>query len=121
MRKLNLLTVMLSSFILSGCIEDKLPKCDSREVKKILTQIEDSSQRTLISSVTSIPGIKQVNFNKKDNIRYCRASVILSEYGGRKSAGIEYKISWDSSSDSLFRKGFIVEITKILDFSELLK
>ena len=99
MKKL-LLTTLLGSVVLTGCCDAMHPKCDSKDTKKLLTQIITQQGRGQISYV----GISdQLTLNEdKEGKRYlCQANVSLASMGGA-SFPVQYSVFWDKVNKDKF-------------------
>lgn len=110
MKRLNMLIIILFSFLLSGCLEPKLPKCDNKDVQKILRQMKSENQSLFIVGFNSIVKEKfqQLQFDRESKIRLCKAAVYFSDH---KMGWIYYKIFWNVLSEDDLKKEFFVEVT----------
>lgn len=102
MKKLVIfISVFLSSFILSGCLNPELPKCDDKEVKSLLGQIlndvfkEEGEDTRFIDS----KNVSEKGFNKEKKIRVCSADIMASD---GSEARFIYNIQWENEEKGLY-------------------
>lgn len=114
MKNLKFLALPLSVFLLTGCLDPKLPKCDSKEATSLLIQTANRSLAALGSSdkVVSLKNVKEITFNKDLEIRVCKTDIISSNAG---TGWLSYKIYWSGKQSRAERMSsqaeFFVEIT----------
>lgn len=112
MKKLKFLVLPLSALLLTACLEPKLPKCDSREVKSLVTRIIKDNLNSPISHLimVKLDDIKEISFNKDPARRECRTNVEIPNKG---EGWISYKIYWNGSKyeRTVSKAEFLVEIT----------
>lgn len=115
MKKLSLLTVLLYSFSLTGCLDPTLPKCDSKETKELFFKIVNDSLKGLGRSeqLVSLKNVEEIAFNKQSQIRVCKTDVVLSNAG---TGWATYKIYWGKENNSKYEKMFYVEIIETGDY-----
>lgn len=114
MKNLKFLALPLSVLLLTGCLEPKLPKCDSKEAKSLLIEAANRSLNSLGSSekVVSLKNVKQITFNEELNIRVCKTDFISSN---ANTGWFSYKVYWSGKQSKYERMTskaeFFVEIT----------
>lgn len=105
-RCLYFIGVSALSVLLSGCLENSLPKCDAKETTQLFADIitkglkEDGYDVKYISA----DDIKEIGFNKEKDIRVCQVNVLYSD--GDKER-VTYNVYW---SDLKKKDYFYVEI-----------
>ena len=103
-------STLLSSFVLSGCFNPELPKCDDKEVKSLLGQIfndsfkEDGDDTRFIDS----KNVSEKGFNKEKKIRVCSADVMVSD---GSEARVIYNVQWQNEKKGVYE-------VKVVNFEE---
>lgn len=115
MKLIKLLALPLSAFLLTGCLEPKLPKCDDKETQQSLFQVinqalKESGEK---EQLVSLKDIEQVAFNDKTQIRVCKTDTIMSN---AEQGWVTYKIYWGRTLKKGLEKEFFVEITDAGDY-----
>lgn len=102
MKKLTfLVSTIIATFLLSGCLTQDLPKCDDKDVKSLLSQIinesleENGEEAKFISS----NNIREKGFNKENKIRVCSADIMYSD--ATKESAV-YNIKWKNEKKSIY-------------------
>lgn len=113
MKKLSISIVLLSTFILTGCLDPSLPKCDSKETKEVFFKLvnDELKKQRSREQLISMKNVEEIAFNKQSEIRVCKADGIYSD---EDTAWFTYKIYWGKEKSILKNKSekmFYVEIT----------
>ncbi|MDC2826450.1 hypothetical protein [Rodentibacter pneumotropicus] len=102
MKKLTfLVSTLIATFLLSGCLTQDLPKCDEKDVKSLLSQIinelleEKGEEAKFISSKNII----EKGLNKENKIRVCSADIMLSN---ALEETIIYNIKWQNEKKGMY-------------------
>ncbi|OOH89286.1 hypothetical protein BMT54_06875 [Pasteurellaceae bacterium 15-036681] len=100
MKKITtLFSIMLSAFLLSGCLDADLPKCGDKEAKTTLSDIINDVFKGDSIKFIEAKNFKEKGFNKDKEIRVCTADVMLSN---GEEEEITYNIYWDNKKKSMF-------------------
>ncbi|OOF84209.1 hypothetical protein [Rodentibacter ratti] len=107
MKKLTfLVSTVIATFLLSGCLTQDLPKCDEKDVKSLLTQIinesleENGEEAKFISSKNII----EKGLNKESKIRVCSADIMYSD---ATEETLIYNIRWQNEKKSIYEVGIV--------------
>lgn len=107
MKKLGLfISVIVSSFILSGCFDTTLPKCDDKEVKSLLGQILNKSLKEIGEEIKFISSnnIAEEGLNKESKIRVCSTDIMFSD---ATEESMIYNIKWTNEKKGIYEVSIV--------------
>lgn len=107
MKKLTfLVSTLIATFLLSGCLTPELPKCDDKETKSLLGKTINKLFKEADAGATFISSnnILEEGFNKESKIRVCSADIMASD---ASKGTVTYNIRWTNEKKGLYELSIV--------------